>query len=110
MLQSPRTLTYVEEAFRLIQEKPNVRDIVILNDLGHPVKSTMSNSASVEFAGLVQTLRGRIDRGMQKIDPTDELLMLRIRTKFHEILVTPDAKITVIVVQSADDKFENELF
>ncbi|EDW01373.1 GH20486 [Drosophila grimshawi] len=98
----PRTIRYVEEAFRHIQEKKNIRDIVVINELGHPVKSTMEFENSVKFAGLFQELRGRMERGMDKIDPTDELRMLRVRTKCHEILLVPDSKITVIVVQNAD--------
>ncbi|ALC41082.1 CG10822, partial [Drosophila busckii] len=102
----PRTLRYVEEAFRIIKEKKNVRDIVITNELGHPVKSTMVYDDSVKFVGLFQALRGRLERGMHEIDPGDELLMMRVRTKTHEVLLTPDSKITVIVVQNAGDDFE----
>lgn len=92
----------MEEAFQQIQKKNNIRDIVIVNELGHPVKSTMEFKSSVKFVGLFQELRGRIERGMEHIDPSDELLMLRVRTKTHEVLLVPDAKITVIVVQNAD--------
>ncbi|XP_017864721.1 PREDICTED: dynein light chain roadblock-type 2 [Drosophila arizonae] len=97
-----RTLHYVEEAFRQIEKKKNIRDIVIVNELGHPVKSTMEFKSSVKFVGLFQELQGRIERGMEHIDPTDEFLMLRVRTKLDEVLLVPDSKITMIVVQNAD--------
>ncbi|XP_060654300.1 dynein light chain roadblock-type 2 [Drosophila nasuta] len=107
MFQSPpekprRTLRYVEEAFRQIQQKKNIRDIVIINERGHPVKSTMEHEDAVKFVGYFQEIRGRLERGMEKIDPTDELLMIRVRTKFHEVLLSPDSKITFIVVQNAE--------
>ncbi|XP_064543586.1 dynein light chain roadblock-type 2 [Drosophila montana] len=106
MFKSPpekpqRTRRYVDEAFRQIQEKKNIRDIIIINELGIPVKSTMEFETSVKFVGHFQELRGRLERGMAKIDPTDEFLMLRVRTKSHEVLLVPDVKITVIVVQNA---------
>ncbi|CAD7012315.1 unnamed protein product [Ceratitis capitata] len=44
--------------------------------------------------------------GLQKIDPDDELLMLRVRTKANEVLITPDGKITVMVVQNAQDRIQ----
>ncbi|XP_068144145.1 dynein light chain roadblock-type 2 [Drosophila tropicalis] len=100
---------YVEEAFAQIQKKKNIRDILILNDRGHPIKSTMDHDAAVEFAGLFQALRGRLERGMQKIDAKDELVLMRVRTKSHEVLLTPDSKITVIVVQNAFDHFEKKV-
>ncbi|XP_017022246.1 dynein light chain roadblock-type 1 [Drosophila kikkawai] len=102
-----RTLRYVEEAFEQVKSRKNVRDVVILNDSGHPVKSTMHTEDAVHFSGLFQTIRGRLERGMAKIDPTDELLMLRVRTKTNEVLLVPDSKITVLVVQNAQDNFEN---
>ncbi|EDV36766.2 uncharacterized protein Dana_GF19782 [Drosophila ananassae] len=101
-----RTLRYVEKAFDLIKERKNVRDIVILNDAGNPVKSTMDRDDAVQFSGLFQAIRGRLERGMAKIDPTDELLMLRVRTKTNEVLLVPDSKITVLVLQDAQDNFE----
>lgn len=96
----------MEKAFDLIKERKNVRDIVILNDAGNPVKSTMDRDDAVQFSGLFQAIRGRLERGMTKIDPTDELLMLRVRTKTNEVLLVPDSKITVLVLQDAQDNFE----
>ncbi|KAH8413691.1 hypothetical protein KR222_003941, partial [Zaprionus bogoriensis] len=102
IFQPPRSIRYVEEAFRHIQQKKNIRDIVITNERGHPVKSTMNYDASVKFVGYFQEIRGRMERGMQKIDPSDELLMIRVRTKVHEVLLVPDSKITLMVVQNAE--------
>lgn len=96
----------MEKAFELIKERKNVRDVVILNDAGNPVKSTMDRDDAVQFSGLFQAIRGRLERGMAKIDPTDELLMLRVRTKTNEVLLVPDSKITVLVLQDAKDNFE----
>ncbi|KAH8280228.1 hypothetical protein KR018_000362, partial [Drosophila ironensis] len=101
-----RTARYVEEAFAQIKARRNVRDIVILNDAGNPVKSTLAQDEAVQVAGLFQAIRGKFERGMSKIDPTDELLMLRVRTKTNEVLLVPDSKITVLVVQDAQDHFE----
>nr|NP_001097356.1 roadblock similar 54B, isoform A [Drosophila melanogaster]NP_001286528.1 roadblock similar 54B, isoform B [Drosophila melanogaster]ABV53834.1 roadblock similar 54B, isoform A [Drosophila melanogaster]AHN56324.1 roadblock similar 54B, isoform B [Drosophila melanogaster]DAA02573.1 TPA_inf: HDC06929 [Drosophila melanogaster] len=102
----PRTLRYVEKAFDLVKSKKHVRDVVILNESGHPVMSTMDREDAVQFSGPFQAIRGRLERGMSKIDPTDELLMLRIRTRTNEVLLVPDSKITLLVVQNAHDYFE----
>ncbi|XP_017049705.1 dynein light chain roadblock-type 1 [Drosophila ficusphila] len=102
----PRTLRYVEKAFNLVKSKKNVRDVVILNESGHPVKSTMDLEEAVKFSGRFQEIRGKFERAMDKIDPSDELMMLRVRTRTNEVLLVPDSKITVLTVQNAHDNFE----
>ncbi|KAH8373047.1 hypothetical protein KR009_011027, partial [Drosophila setifemur] len=97
------THRYVEEAFKQVKARKNVRDVVILNDAGNPVRTTMDRDDAVHFSGHFQAIRGRLERGMSKIDPKDELLMLRVRTKTNEVLLVPDSKITVLVVQDAQD-------
>ena len=106
-LQSKRTRAYVEEVFRQIQEKPDVTDIMILNNKGNPVKTTMDHSLGVQYAGLYEILRDKVVMGLQKIDRNDELTMLRLRTIQNETLIVPDGKITIVVTQKAQDRFQN---
>lgn len=106
-LQSKRTRAYVEEVFRQIQEKPDVTDIMILNKKGNPVKTTMDHSLGVQYAGLYEILRDKVVMGLQKIDRNDELTMLRLRTSQNETLIVPDGKITIVVTQKAQDRFQN---
>lgn len=97
----------MEEAFRQIKEKPDVTDIMILNKKGYPVKATMEQPLAIQYAGLYEMLRDKATMGLQKIDPTDELIMLRLKTNQNEVLITPDGKITVVVMQKAQDRFKN---
>ncbi|XP_012162869.1 dynein light chain roadblock-type 2 isoform X2 [Ceratitis capitata] len=101
-----RTRSYVEEVFRQIEQKPDIMDIIILNKNGNPIKTTMEKQIAIEFAGLYEILKEKVQLGLQKIDPDDELLMLRVRTKANEVLITPDGKITVMVVQNAQDRIQ----
>lgn len=65
----------------------------------------MEPQLAIENAGLYQILMQKAISCVQKIDPDDELIMLRVRTNSHETLVTPDGKITVLVTQVAQDRF-----
>ncbi|KAL9921905.1 dynein light chain roadblock-type 2-like [Glossina fuscipes] len=103
--QNKRTRSYVEEAFRLIQEKPDVVDTMILNNQGNPIKTSMEPNLSLQYAGLFEILRDKVTIGIQKIHPGDELLMLRVRTTSNEIILVPDGKITALVIQKAQDRF-----
>ncbi|XP_036334614.1 dynein light chain roadblock-type 2 [Rhagoletis pomonella] len=104
--QVKRTRSYVEEVYRQIEEKPDILDIIILNKNGNPVKTTMEPQSAIEFSGLYEVLKEKVQSGLQKIDPDDKLLMLRVRTKANEVLITPDEKITVVVVQNAQDRIQ----
>lgn len=97
----------MEEVFRLIQEKPDVSDILILNMKGNPIKTTMDMSEAVQYAGQYETLRDKVTMGLQKIDPKDDVTMLRVRTTSNETLIVPDGKITVMVIQKAQDRYHN---
>lgn len=95
----------MEEVFRQIQKQPDVTDILILNAKGNPIKTTMDSKLAIENAGLYQILLNKAVSSVQKTDPDDELIMLRVRTKSHETLITPDGKITVLVTQVPQDRF-----
>ncbi|XP_013098517.1 dynein light chain roadblock-type 2-like [Stomoxys calcitrans] len=106
--KNKRTIAYVEEVFRQIQEKPDVTDIMILNSKGNPIKTTMEMSAAIQYAGLYEILRDKVTMGLQKIDPKDDITMLRVRTTTNETLIVPDGKITVVAIQKARDRYHNE--
>ncbi|XP_017072780.1 dynein light chain roadblock-type 2 [Drosophila eugracilis] len=102
-----RTKSYVEEAFRLVSEKPGVEEVLIMNRSGVPVKTSMDRQDSLQYACLYDNLREKCQAFLTKIEPAQTLTFLRVRTKYHEVLITPDAKITVLVVQNAKDSFIN---
>lgn len=97
----------MDEVFHQIIEKPDVTDIIILNKKGNPVKTTMENSLAIQCAGLYEILRDKVSAGLQKIDSSNELIMLRLRTSKNETLIVPDDKITIVVTQTAKDCFQN---
>ncbi|KAH8254537.1 hypothetical protein KR032_010689, partial [Drosophila birchii] len=107
LTQEKRTKTYVEEVFRQVQAKPGVEDILILNHSGVPVKTSMERQDALQHACLYDNLREKCQAVLAKMDPPQHLTFLRVRTKYHEVLITPDTKITVLVVQNAKDTYMN---
>lgn len=59
------------------------------NFLGIPIKSTLDNSTSVQYAGLIQQLADKARSVVRDLDPSNDLMFLRMRTKKHEIMVAP---------------------
>ncbi|XP_034104100.2 dynein light chain roadblock-type 2 [Drosophila nasuta] len=105
-----RTQRYVDEAFRLVMEKPGVEEVLIMNRSGVPVKTTMGPQEALQHACLYDNLREKCQAFLHKMEPPQPLVMLRVRTKNHEVIITPDAKITILVVQNAHDSFMGSLY
>lgn len=79
-------------------------DVVILNAAGNPVRTTLEEQRSLEHAGMWTQLMQKSKYAVQNIDPEDDVLFLRVRTKQHETIVTPDEKLTYVVVQNPQDR------
>lgn len=57
--------------------------------LGIPIKTTLDNTTTVQYAGLIGQLSDKARSVVRDLDPTNDLTFLRIRTKKHEIMVAP---------------------
>lgn len=64
-------------------------DNTYLTFSGIPIKSTLDNSTSVQYAGLIQQLADKARSVVRDLDPSNDLMFLRMRTKKHEIMVAP---------------------
>jgi dynein light chain roadblock-type len=49
----------------------------------------LDNSTSVQYAGLIQQLADKARSVVRDLDPSNDLMFLRMRTKKHEIMVAP---------------------
>ncbi|CAF3909974.1 unnamed protein product, partial [Rotaria sp. Silwood1] len=75
--------------------------IIILN-IGITIRSSLDTSLTQQYAALIKSLSDKGRSTIREIDPTNELLFFRIRTKKYEILVAPDKEYTMIVLQATD--------
>lgn len=57
--------------------------------VGIPVRTTLDNSTTVQYAGLLHQLTMKARSTVRDIDPQNDLTFLRIRSKKHEIMVAP---------------------
>lgn len=57
--------------------------------LGIPIKSTLDHSTSVQYAGLIQQLADKARSVVRDLDPSNDLMFLRMRTKKHKLMVAP---------------------
>ncbi len=56
---------------------------------GLPIKTTMDNSTTVQYASVLCQFTAKARSGVRDIDPQNDLTFIRIRTKKHEIMIAP---------------------
>lgn len=79
----------VEETLKRIQSQKGVQGIIVVNSEGIPIKSTMDNTTTIQYAGLMHSFIMKARSTVRDIDPQNDLTFLRIRSKKNEIMVAP---------------------
>lgn len=92
-----------EETVRKLAAHKGVAGVVIVNGEGIPIKTTLDNHVSVQYAGLMSALVDKAKAVVRDLDPTNDLTFLRIRSKRSEVMVAPDKEFILIVVQHPVD-------
>ncbi|XP_006860363.1 PREDICTED: uncharacterized protein LOC102839544 [Chrysochloris asiatica] len=92
--------TEVEEILKRIQSHKGVIGTMVVNAEGIPIRTTLDNSTTVQYAGLLHQLTMKAKSTVRDIDPQNDLTFLRIRSKKHEIMVAPDKEYLLIVIQN----------
>uniref|UniRef100_A0A8C1CPV6 Dynein light chain roadblock-type 2 n=1 Tax=Cyprinus carpio carpio TaxID=630221 RepID=A0A8C1CPV6_CYPCA len=82
----------VEDTLKRIQGINGVIGTIVVNAEGIPIKSTLDNSTTVQYTGLLHQLTMKARSTVRDIDPQNDLMFLRIRSKKHEIMVSTGVK------------------
>ncbi|KAI5938965.1 Dynein light chain roadblock-type 2 [Manis javanica] len=90
----------VEETLKRIQSHKGVLGTMVVNAEGIPIRTTLDNSTTVQYAGLLHQLTMKARSTIRDIDPQNDLTFLRIRSKKHEIMVAPDKEYLLIAIQN----------
>ncbi|XP_045295776.1 dynein light chain roadblock-type 2 isoform X1 [Leopardus geoffroyi] len=96
----PALQAEVEETLKRIQSHKGVMGTMVVNAEGIPIRTTLDNSTTVQYAGLLHQLTMKAKSTVRDIDPQNDLTFLRIRSKKHEIMVAPDKEYLLIVIQN----------
>lgn len=96
-------MSEVEDIIKRLQSHKGVQGIIVVNQDGIAIRSTMDNSTTVQYAGLVHQLAIKARNTVRDIDPQNDLTFLRLRSKKHEIMIAPDKDYILIVIQNPSD-------
>uniref|UniRef100_A0A8C4NLC7 Dynein light chain roadblock n=1 Tax=Eptatretus burgeri TaxID=7764 RepID=A0A8C4NLC7_EPTBU len=93
----------VEETLKRIQTQKGVVGVIVINSEGMPIRSTMDNNTTVQYASLMQQLAAKARSAVRDVDPQNDLTFLRIRSRKNEILVAPEKDYLLIVIQNTNE-------
>jgi dynein light chain roadblock-type len=96
-------MSEVEDTLKRIQSHKGVQGLIVVNSEGIPVRTTMDNSTTVQYAGLLHSLSAQARNCVRDIDPQNDLTFLRVRSKKNEIMVAPDKDYMLIVIQNPSE-------
>ena len=92
----------VEERIGRIKNHKGVKGLLIVDENGKFLRSTMTNNndtAPKSYAVKITELAKKARSVVRDIDPTNDLTFFRVRSKRQEILVAPDKNLFLIVIQ-----------
>eukprot|EP00563_Minutocellus_polymorphus_P019117 CAMPEP_0197721094 /NCGR_PEP_ID=MMETSP1434-20131217/4259_1 /TAXON_ID=265543 /ORGANISM="Minutocellus polymorphus, Strain CCMP3303" /LENGTH=108 /DNA_ID=CAMNT_0043306051 /DNA_START=38 /DNA_END=364 /DNA_ORIENTATION=- len=90
----------VEETLARIRSHNGVEGVIIMNREGATLQTTLSEEQTAEHAAMLSQLTSRASNLVRDLDPTDELSMLRVRSRNREIMIAPDKEFILIVIQN----------
>lgn len=93
----------LDDSSRLVALAMEYSYTVTISILGVAVKSTLDNTSTVQYAGLMGQLADKARSVVRDLDPSNDLTFLRIRSKKHEIMIAPDKDFIMIVIQNPTD-------
>ena len=96
----------VEERIHRIDNHPSVRGLLIVDENGKILRTTMTpqeNQANPRMiAEKVTKLAKKARSVVRDIDPLNDLTFFRVRARKQEIMVAPDKHLFLIVIQTTE--------
>ncbi|XP_030384551.1 dynein light chain roadblock-type 1 [Scaptodrosophila lebanonensis] len=93
----------VEEMLKRFSAFKNVQGIIVVDNDGIPIKTTMEYTTTVHYAALMQTLAEKARQVVLDLDAANEFVLIRMRTLKSEIIVAPSDDYFIVVIQDPCD-------
>jgi len=97
----------VEETLKRIQSHKGVTGVIVVNADGIPVRTTLDNSTTVQYATLMHNFTNKARSCVRDIDPTNDLAFCRLRTRKYEIMLAPEKDYILIVIHVLEGQYKS---
>ncbi|KAI9274412.1 hypothetical protein BDA99DRAFT_237424 [Phascolomyces articulosus] len=96
----------IDETLKRLSSRRGVKAVVILNNEGQAIRSTMDEDLTKQYGQLISSLVQQARTTVTTLDDQNDLTFLRVRTKKHEIMIAPDHEYLLIVVQNPQEAMQ----
>lgn len=92
-----------EAALKRIQTHKGVKGTMVVNSEGIPLRTDMDNSNTLQYATLCRTLSSMASSMVRDIDPENELVILRVKSRKNELIIAPYEDYLLVVIQDSNE-------
>ncbi|CAG8552096.1 9491_t:CDS:2 [Paraglomus brasilianum] len=92
----------VEDLLKRLQSNKHVQSVIILNEKGQTIKSTLDDVPTKKYSEIINKMVNQTRGHIADIEEGNELTFLRVRTKKYEIIVHPENGYILVVFQNPD--------
>lgn len=92
-------MSEIEATLQRIQNHKGVLGIVVVNHQGEPLRTTLDENLTKQYADLVPSLAELGRNLVRDLDPQNDLEFVRVRSVAHEIMVASKEEFVLIVIQ-----------
>uniref|UniRef100_A0A914Z179 AAA+ ATPase domain-containing protein n=1 Tax=Panagrolaimus superbus TaxID=310955 RepID=A0A914Z179_9BILA len=80
----------VDETLKRIQAQKGVTGVIIMDNLGRSIRSTLDDEETTKHTALLRQLCDKSKSVIKELDTTNDMSFLRLKTKKNEIMIAPD--------------------
>ncbi|XP_030554183.1 dynein light chain roadblock-type 1 [Drosophila novamexicana] len=95
---------YDGDAFVQHFEKRGAREIIIMDPVGKPIRSTVSQRRTYNYASLLKPLATMARNVVRDLDPANDVTFMRLRSETHEVHVSLNTEFILVVIQKLKRK------
>lgn len=100
----------VEETLNRIKTHKGVLGVIIVNQKGVAIRTTMSQNDTIEYGSLINQFTTNTQKAIKALHSEEDVAFIRIRSRKHEIMIAPDREFQLIVLQNpSNDATSSEL-
>nr|CUU98736.1 hypothetical transcript [Hymenolepis microstoma] len=96
------------QRFERIRNHKNIQGIILINEEGNPIRSSLDTSTSLHYSRHANELKLISQDIVRDLNPDDELTVLRLRTEHNEIMMLPNKEQMVVCIQACEKNLETE--
>ncbi len=90
----------VDKTLERISRQNGVKTLIVLNEDDLPIRSNVDSTSTMAYANTCRTMEKLARHTVRELDPANDLILLRVRTAKNEIIIAPEQKNLLVVVQT----------